>query len=247
VAAPFVDVSLGAQASMTIDRLATAEFGPLFHIWPDDADVRTFVSSDSASGIGDVLVRGKWRFFTSDFGGMAVAADVRLPTGDEGDLLGTGLTRYKVFLIGSDAWGQSRNFGPHFNVGYSFSSGSSDVVEELPDEISYTLGFDLALSSRVTLAVDGIGRTLLDSTTVSVRPQQYDFCLAADCPNNVHMATRNDIFFGTDDVNLWNGSVGFRINPGGTFLISVNALFPLGNEGLLDEDVIPTFGVDYSF
>jgi hypothetical protein len=38
-----------------------------------------------------------------------------------------------------------------------------------------------------------------------------------------------------------------RFNPTGNLLVSANALFSLGDEGLLDEDVIPVVSIEYSF
>ena len=94
-----------------------------------------------------MVLRGKLGLAQGDWGGVAAGVDVRLPTGDAADLLGTGSTQVKGFLIASG--GKSR-FSPHVNAGYTFT-GDSDTLGVLPDEINYAAGFDAALSSRLTL------------------------------------------------------------------------------------------------
>ena len=49
------------------------------------------------------------------------------------------------------------------------------------------------------------------------------------------------------DLNLLLGSTGLRWNPGGNFLLTLNALFSLSDDGLQDKDIIPLIGIDYSF
>ncbi len=243
VAVPFVSVDLTATALLTIDRLSTGNSVlPDLHEFPaGDPDTAVFSESDSASGVGDVLVRAKYRF--SEDGPFAFGIESRLPTGDEDELLGTGETQSKLFFIAS---GTRSSFSPHLNVGYTLSSG------DLSDEINYTVGFDTALHPRITLAVDAIGRTLLDSQTVQRQAESFQFCpgeIIGACPGSVapQTAERNVLVFQEDDVNLLLGAAGLRINLGGTFLLSVNALFPLGDEGLAIDGVVPTIGIDYSF
>jgi hypothetical protein len=59
-------------------------------------------------------------------GGLAAAAAVRLPTGNEMDLLGTGATQVKVLLVYSADMGR---FAPHLNAGYTWSQG--DLTQTL--------------------------------------------------------------------------------------------------------------------
>ena len=46
-----------------------------------------------------MVLRGKFNLTQGDCGGVAAGVDVRLPTGDAEDLLGTGSTQVKAFLI----------------------------------------------------------------------------------------------------------------------------------------------------
>ena len=63
----------------------------------------------------DVVVRGKYRLTSSSVVGGALGVEARLPTGEERDLLGTGTTQVRGFLIGSAHLG---TFSPHLSGGY---------------------------------------------------------------------------------------------------------------------------------
>ena len=96
--------------------------------------------------------------------GLALALDARLPTGDELDLLGTGATQLKAFLVGSGHFGW---FNPHLNAGYTWSLEGSDDIN-IADEINYTVGFDVAVGPRFTFVFDAIGRTFLNTQNIHV-------------------------------------------------------------------------------
>ena len=55
----------------------------------------------SASGIGDVAVRAKYTLIAGQSSALSIAAEGRLPTGDEQNLLGAGSASYRVIGIGS--------------------------------------------------------------------------------------------------------------------------------------------------
>ena len=50
----------------------------------------------TASGLGDVALRAKVRLYPAEQGGVALAIDARIPTGDKEALLGAGVTRTLV-------------------------------------------------------------------------------------------------------------------------------------------------------
>src|SRR3954463_9182612 len=55
----------------------------------------------TASGLADIAVRGKVNLVAMRGGGVAVAGEVRLPTGDANNLLGAGKTSLRIMGIGS--------------------------------------------------------------------------------------------------------------------------------------------------
>lgn len=236
VALPFVTVDLDATATLSINALATGTRG--IHRFADGSSSRTVSASDSASGLGDLVLRGKYRFHDTAKGGLAAGLDLRLPTGDEDDLLGTGATQAKLYLIASSSMG---SFSPHANLGYTISSGG----EEIGDEINYALGFDWAAGPKLTFAVDAVGRIVQDAQRVSVGQRQISFTTTTGGP--VQTASVDDLEFRQDDLSLLLGSFGLRWNVTGNLLLSLNALLSLSSDGLQDEDVIPLIGIDYSF
>ena len=56
---------------------------------------------------------------------LAAGLDLRLPTGDKDELLGTGATRAEMTFIYSGDYGR---VSPHVNVGYTLSSGESSAA-----------------------------------------------------------------------------------------------------------------------
>ncbi len=84
---------------------------------------------------------------------------MRTPTGDESNLLGTGGVQTKVYAIASAAAGK---LSPHANVGYTFSSEGALPGASLKDELNYTLGVDLAVTSRISVIADVLGRSIRD-------------------------------------------------------------------------------------
>jgi hypothetical protein len=219
---------------LSIDPLATGTRG--IHRFPDGSTAQRFAASDSASGIGDVLLRGKWRVAADS--PWAIALDLRLPTGDDEDLLGTGATQAKPYVVWSRPSGA---FAPHVNLGYTFTTGG----ESIPDELDYTLGFDWAANPRATIAVDLVGRMLFDVRTVDSHSRTVQFTTTTGGP--VQSAEVADLAFANDDLNLLLGSAGVRWNVSGSLLLTLNAIFSLSDDGLQDTGVVPFVGLDYSF
>lgn len=242
VAVPLVHVDLDAQADATIQRIATSTSAPDIHLFVSGGTSETFRRSGSASGVGDVVLRGKFQLVRGERGGLSIAEDLRLPTGEERDLLGTGATQAKTFLIGSLHLG---TFSPHVNAGYTWSSNTDDDTE-IPDEISYTAGFDWAVSPRMTFAVDVLGRNFVNSRVVRVVDATFQANTNPGGPPNIVTATFPRLVAEEGDSNALLGSVGLKINPFGNVLLTVNGLFRLNREGLQD-DFAPLVGVDWSF
>src|SRR5690606_39513022 len=124
-------------------------------------------------------LRGKYRLAGQGGSGLAAALDVRLPTGDEDDLLGTGATQSKLMLVGSTTFG---SFSPHANVGYTLSSGGSDMAGDVPDEINYAAGFGWAAHPRLTFAAGVVGRVLRDARTIESVSSTVQFGTEPDGP-----------------------------------------------------------------
>ena len=278
-AIPIVKVGLSASTNATIQRLAT---GPCpggtpscsdtpIHRFPGDATSETFQDSGSATGVGDIVLRGKFRVAEGSAGGLALGADFRLPTGEERDLLGTGVWQARASLVWSVHLGA---LSPHVNGGYTWSTNPSDdrTPEEknppnggaplprltIPDEVDYTVGFDWAVHPRVTVAFDVIGRTFLHTQIVQVQDQTFTAVTGdsngGDChctpegqqPPQTVTAQFPRLTTTQGDLNTLLGSFGLKVNPFANLLVTANVLFSLNRQGL-QFNIAPLIGVDYSF
>lgn len=117
--------------------------------------------SGASTGIGDIFLRSKYNLFTSEWIDFTPALDVKLQTGNEDELLGTGRTSIKPFLIFSKS---ITRFTPHFNLGYEFNSGS-----EGQDRIVYTTGADYGFgkgNNHFSVSSDFIGRHKVENADV---------------------------------------------------------------------------------
>ena len=243
VAVPIVSVKLDAVTNAEISRLATGTVAPGIHRFQNGQSTESFRQSGSASGVGDVVLRAKYRLLEGPQAGLALSSDVRLPTGEERDLLGTGATQVKAYLVGSAHFG---GFSPHINGGYSWSLEAAGDPQ-VPDEIAYTAGFDWALSPRLTFAVDVLGRTFRNTQKVAVVDTLFEANASTDPTQpNIVSAVLPRLVTSPGNINTLLGSVGVKINPFGNFLLTLNGLFPLNSEGLQD-GFTPLIGIDYSF
>jgi hypothetical protein len=106
----------------------------------------------------------------------------------------------------------------------------------LPDQLFYQVGADLGVTNRLTLAVDLLGRTVIDGQRMV-----GDTFAALD-----GRSTFPNVRFETGSFNVLNGSVGVKFNPVGNLLVDVNVLFKLNDAGLRDK-ITPLVGFEYSF
>jgi len=262
VVVPLVAVDVDASIRARILRLATTA-NPDLHVFEgDNPDEHIFALSGHRAGLGDVLVRAKYNFLTRRGGGLAAAIDVRTPTGDESDLLGTGAVQAKVYGIGSIAFG---NFSPHLNAGYTYTSRGGLPDVSLHDEWNYAAGFDVAVSPRLTLIADVLGRTIRGQGRLREADTIFDFVEAGPggtggtgggggggggggpTPNRpVEHAAERQFRLEPGNLNLVIGTTGARFNPFRKMLVSANLLFALTSAGLRDR-VTPVISVDYSF
>jgi hypothetical protein len=249
LAVPFVHVSMDATINATIQRLATVA-NPLIHSFVQGQDVRqqSFSSKGSASGIGDVEVRTKVRVMDFGGGGIAAAADLRLPTGKEEDLLG-GTTQLKLFFVES---GGSGRLIQHANIGYTFSS-STDVVgtnvvvtPTFPDELNYAVGLEFVLEPRITVIGDLVGRNLRDAGRLEIVRKTFQFQPPGTPAPPLSSMQFDEFEPRAGNLNLLYGTAGVKINPKGNFLISASVLFPLTDSGLKNR-LMTIVGMDYAF
>jgi hypothetical protein len=247
LAVPFVHVDMNASVLATIQRLATSGTPQIhtFEAGNPNATQRRFDRSGSASGIGDIVVRTKYRVWGTSQTALALALDARLPTGNEDDLLG-GSGQAKLFVIGSR--GNDR-LAEHVNIGYTFASGegpNTGIVAPrgLADEFNYAGGVEFVATPRLTLLGDIVGRLLIDTGRLRVEDKQFAFELQGATSPSV--ATFQEFAARPGNLNVLLGTVGAKFNPIGDFLVSGSLLFPLNDSGLKSRWTT-VIGIDYAF
>ena len=180
----------------------------------------------AASGIGDVVLRGKYNVWRQAGSGVSLGAEARLPTGDDENLLGSGDLIITPRVIGSAERGM---FGAHGSLGYSIG-GPSDVLD-------VGAAVTVAATSRITLVGEFLGRRieaggrLLDVT--EPHPALVD-------------VTTIRLSAAPDSTSRALVSGGFRWNVGGRGLVSANLLRPISTAGL-NARWVGTVTFDYSF
>jgi len=177
-----------------------------------------------ATGVADIIVRTKITAYREEGAAIAGAVDVRLPTGQSDNLLGTGSTSVKFSAIGSLEHGR---LSSHANAGVT--------VGGLAQELSYAGAMALAATSRVTLIGEVIGRLIDSAGGVT----------AVSAP---HPTLR-----GVETIRLTpSGSFlnsilvapGVKWNVTDTWVLAANVSIPLAKDGLTAR-FVPFVGLDY--
>ena len=247
LAVPVVRTRLSLLSNANIHRIGTGS-NLQIHYFRDDLAIGGYGSSHqffvegSAAGLGDLLVRTKATLMREGTRAMAAGLDLRLPTGDEQNLLGAGAAGVRPFAAFSTTIGR---FGPHANLAYQWNGRSllagdvrNHIEADLPDQFQYALGSDLNVNNRFSIVVDLLGQRLMNSPRLSTYTLQ-----ATGVAGSVDLP---DIRFATDSFWTANGAVGFKANVATRVLVSFNLRFTLGNRGLTDR-IAPLLGVEWAF
>jgi hypothetical protein len=141
------------------DRIEIGAAVPLVRLTLDGQRVNvyrgtTFLQASgtaTASGVADIAVRAKVTALAVRGGGVAIAGEVRLPTGDSANLLGTGSTSIRVMGIGSLERGP---FALHGNAAILNGGVSS--------ELDFGGAASLAVHPRVTVSGEVLTRRVAD-------------------------------------------------------------------------------------
>lgn len=242
LAVPLVRSSLKVVSDATIVRLGTVN--PLTHFFrQSNGDIgvrRLFTATGSASGVGDLLVRVKQTLRKGSSSGLAAGVDVRIPTGDELNLLGSGAAGVQPFGIWSATL---QKVSPHVNVSYRWN-GSSVLAgnpargesADFPDQVGYAAGADVSVNQRLTVAFDVLGVYTIDAERLRAETF-HALDDRSQFPN---------IVFARDSFNSLSGAIGVKASLFQRLLLDANLLFKFDEHGLRDK-VTPLIGIEYAF
>jgi len=238
VAVPFLDVKLAANSTCGNAFFPSTGLitGPLSCLQQSDGSVvQSVAKAQRATGIGDVVLRGKASLWQGEHLRVAAAVDVRLPTGDELDFLGTGAAGVRPFLAVS----YRGRVAPHVDFGYQWN-GNSDIASiqgpgasgKLPNNLFYVAGADARVVKRLTLSADYLGEHVFTALREGVQTEPT--------------SGFSGIYTGSGSFNTSYASVGGKINPFGNLLLTANVFFKLDNDGLHNKPA-PMVGISYTF
>ena len=182
--------------------------------------------SVSTTGLGDVLVRGKYNVVRRTGSGVAVGGEVRLPTGDSENLLGAGEASVKPRVIASF---ERDRVAVHGDLGYAIGG--------LADELVYGGAVTVAGTSRLTVVGEIAGRRVSSAgrLTETIEPHPTLVGVETIRLTSTPRATDRAV-----------GLVGVKWNLAATLLLSANVMRPLTTAGL-NARWMSTFSLDYSF
>lgn len=190
-----------------------------------DASVVQATADASASGIGDVAVRGKVRLLGARASGLAAVVEARLPTGREEDLLGAGEASVLTSVVGS---GESGPFGVHASAGMARGG--------LSNEAHYRAAVAVAAARSVTVVGEVLGRRIDEAGRLALTRVAHPTIRDVD---TLRLLPTND------STHAALAVLGVKWNIARTLLVGAHVTLPLTDRGLRHARVF-TIGGEYS-
>jgi hypothetical protein len=221
----------------------------------------------SASGPGDLLLNVKGTIWKGEKFSLASGLEVRFPTGDEFNLLGSGAYGLNPYVVFS----RQGRFTPHVNVGYQWNGFSDLYVNpcitappgplscqpkstsspnyslptlRLPSDLNYSAGVDIGIVKRLTFVADLVGQHYFNALRVT--PAAPASQVIPNLPPNAVLRSQPTVGITNGSYDNDNLGLGFKVNPVGHLLLYANVLIRL-NQGGLRSDFVPLVGVSYKF
>lgn len=226
-------VTLTAHAGVT-DRLDVGVAVPLVTVNFSGERVDTYrgsaavqaTASASATGLGDVVIRGKYNVWRRGASGVAAGAEARLATGDPQNLLGGGENLFtpRAMVSYERGW-----LGVHGNGGYT--------IGETVRAIEYSGAVSAVASPRVTFVGEIVGRRVSHSHQLTdiVEPRLDLTGVETIRLVALPATTNHAIVVG-----------GVRWNVAGRWLVGAYVLRPITTAGL-NARWVSSINVDYAF
>jgi hypothetical protein len=180
----------------------------------------------TASGLADIALRGKVNLVAVRGGGVAVAGEVRLPTGDATNLLGAGKASLRIMGIGSLEHG-----------GFALHGNAAVLTGGISSEYDFGGAISVAVDPRLTLSGETLFRKVTELHSLAL--------LSAPHPTLVGVDTYR--LAPTLGGEMLAGIVtGVKWNATHTFVIGGHLNWPLTRGGLT-APLTPTIALEYAF
>jgi hypothetical protein len=247
LAVPVVRTRLALLSNATIHRVGTGSNLAVHYFRDPDAiggygSTRQYFAEGTAGGVGDLVARVKSTLMREGSRALAAGMDVRLPTGDERNLLGSGALGVRPFAAISASIGR---LAPHANVSYQWNGESAlagDVRSggkaDLPDQFGYALGAEVLVAERLSVVFDVFGQRVVDSPRLLSRISTRSGAAGS--------VTLDDILFTTESYWTSAGGLGLKGNLAQRLLVTFNLRFSIASGGLTDR-LSPLLGMEWAF
>jgi len=258
---PILNVRLGTYSTATIQNIDPNPFAAHSFCPASACLTQSFSNVKEATGIGDVVFRVKARVYSKESTKLAVGADLRLPTGDELNFRGSGTYGVRPFA----AFSFTKNrFAPHANIGFQINGDSilagdfsTNTKAHLPNEVTYSVGTDIGVTSKFTIAADWLGERIINgfslrqsSCSESFPDATANFATCTQAGNTGASGATTYTFPQTipfrSSYSMNDIALGAKISPVKNLLISVNGMFKLDDPGLRAK-VVPLVSIGYTF
>ena len=205
----------------------------------------TIPTSGTASGIGDVIVTVKQMLLGQEGRppAVSVGGDIRFPTGDALNYLGSGAYGFNLHGLFEYRW----KVAPHLKLGYQWNTNSQLVNifqspnTQLPGGLQYDAGADYRVMRQLTLAADFLGSQFVNSRTLV----QQALSLSPTPPTGIAPSTLPSVVAATSTYTTANFSVGLKYHPSKHWIFYGNVLVPINNVGLRS-DPVPLAGISFN-
>jgi hypothetical protein len=180
----------------------------------------------TATGVADAAVRAKYTVYSARRTGVAVAGEVRLPTGDADNLLGAGAMGLRLLAIGAVERGPLMLAG---NAGF--------IRGGISDELNLGGSAAFALHPRLSVTSELLVRTVRE-----LRPLD----LSSEPHPTIEGVQTVRLVGGDPGRTITAGIAGFKWNPTGTIVVGGHLRWSVTSAGLT-APVTPSFAVEYGF
>jgi len=227
-------------------------------------------SGRAKTGFGDMIVRAKGSVIERKSLVVALGVDLRLPTGDEQNFLGTGTTSVKPFAAVSLYTKPLTDWlvlSPHVNVGWQISGKStlgglflpSEVAtsptafgqpltpqkDYLPDVFSWAVGTEVGIGRRNTVVLDFLGNQI--GWINGIPNMTMENIANVPAPNTATNVTASGfVGAGRTSFGQYSGAFGYKARLVGNLVGTFNMLVRFDNNGLTAR-ATPLFGLSYTF
>lgn len=199
-------------------------------------------SSGNRAGVGDIVLNGKSVLYSGERATFAAGLNLRTPTGDDLNFLGSGAFGFNPYLD----YSYLRVVSPHAKIGYQWNTKTelnnptetANGKQALPGGLQYDFGADWSVKRYLTVAGDLLGSQYVNTprlvtTTTTVTAVNGAFSLPSSVSQN-------------STYTISNLSAGLKLNPFRNLVFSGNVLFQLNNNGLRARPT-PLIGLSYKF